>query len=140
MFSVASEIGRPFILVQINYRLGVFGFAASSDLALEQASKNDPSGECSYFANFGLLDQRNAFEWLRSHVQDFGGDPANVTAFGVSAGAGSLHLHILSGQPLFDRAILMSGSAPIMRPLPISMFAKNWAKITSRNRSFGSVK
>ncbi|KAE9370473.1 alpha/beta-hydrolase [Stipitochalara longipes BDJ] len=127
---LAKEAGRPIIIVQINYRLGIFGWAASSDLALEHEpitpkSTNVPD----YFGNFGLVDQRNAFEWIQSHIQDFGGDPANVTAFGVSAGSGSLHMHILSGKPLFDRAILMSGSGPTMGPFPLKMVESGWSKL-----------
>jgi carboxylesterase type B len=88
---LAKEANRPVIIVQINYRLGVFGFLASSDLASEHESTASKTAEApGYFGNFGLIDQRNAFEWVRSHIQDFGGDPANVTAFGVSAGSGSL--------------------------------------------------
>jgi carboxylesterase type B len=90
----------------MQYRLEVFGFVASSDLASEYSSTT-PTDQDNYFANFGLIDQQNAFEWVQNHIQDFGGDPSNVTAFGVSAGSGSLHMHILSGDPAFDRAILM---------------------------------
>lgn len=81
-----------------------------------------------YFANFGIVDQRNAFEWVQNHIKDFGGDPSNVIAVGVSAGSASIHLHILSGNPLFDRAILMSGSAPAMGPLPFQFSEAGWLK------------
>jgi carboxylesterase type B len=77
-----------------------------------------------YFASFGLIDQPNAFELDQRHIPDFGGDPANVTAFG--AGNGSLHMHILSGKALFDRAILMSGSCPVMGPYPLQLLEKGW--------------
>lgn len=116
------------MIVQIQYRLGAFGFHASQDLAAEQAflsSDPDPSSP-NYSGNFGMVDQRNAFQWVQNHIQDFGGDPSNVTAFGLSAGSGSLHMHILGGDPLFDRAILMSGSAPMMGPLPLEIFQAKW--------------
>ncbi|KAF4632773.1 hypothetical protein G7Y89_g5342 [Cudoniella acicularis] len=129
----ARKAGNPIILVQINYRLNVFGFAASSDLATEFASRTAkqslPENTPDYFSNFGLVDQHNAFQWVQNHIQDFGGDPSNVTAFGVSAGSGSLHMHILSGQPLFDRAILMSGTAPMMGPLPAQYIEPSWIKL-----------
>ena len=116
------------MIVQIQYRLGAFGFHASEDLATEHASSSsDPDNKSSdYFGNFGMVDQRNAFQWVQDHIQDFGGDPSNVTAFGLSAGSGSLHMHILGGDPLFDRAILMSGSAPMMGPLPLETFQAKW--------------
>jgi len=127
---LAKEADRPIIIVQINYRLGVFGWVASSDLASEHESiASQDSNVSEYFGNFGLIDQHNAFEWIQSHIHDFGGDPANVTAFGVSAGSGSLHMHILSGKSLFDRAILMSGSGPTMGPFPLKMVESGWNKL-----------
>ena len=35
-------------------------------------------------------------------------------------------MHIIGGDPLFDRAILMSGSAPMMGPLPLETFRGKW--------------
>lgn len=52
-----------------------------------------------------------------------------MTAFGISAGSGSLHMHILSGDPLFDRAILMSGSAPTMGPMLLKTLERSWTKL-----------
>jgi carboxylesterase type B len=131
--SIAKKAGHPIVIAQINYRLGIFGFGASSDLHLEHesiASKSSTSEQAAnYFGNFGIIDQRNAFEWVQTHIQDFGGDPSNVTAFGVSAGSGSLHMHIISGNPPFDRAILMSGSAPTMGPLPLRILENTWTKL-----------
>ena len=126
--TVAKEAGQSVVIVQIQYRLGPFGFCASEDLATEHASTSSDSDNKSpdYFGNFGMVDQRNAFEWVQNHIHDFGGDPSNVTAFGLSAGSGSLHMHILGGDPLFDRAILMSGSAPMMGPLPLETFQAKW--------------
>ncbi|KAG0645237.1 Lipase 3 [Hyphodiscus hymeniophilus] len=123
--NIAKEAGNPVVIVQIQYRLGAFGFLASDDLAEEHASKSEDK-ETNPFGNFGMVDQRNAFEWVKNNIQDFGGDPANVTAFGLSAGSGSLHMHIIGGDPLFDRAILMSGSAPMMGPLPQETFQAKW--------------
>ena len=70
------------------------------------------------------MDQPNDFELVQRHISDVGGDPANITAFG--AGSGSLHIHILSGKAIFDRTILMSGSCPIMGPLPLQLLEKGW--------------
>lgn len=126
--TIAKKKGNPVVIVQIQYRLGAFGFLASDDLAAEHASLSSmPSNKSpDFFGNFGIVDQCNAFEWVQNHVQDFGGDPSNVTAFGLSAGSASLHMHIISGNPLFDRAILMSGSAPMMGPLPVETFQAKW--------------
>jgi carboxylesterase type B len=113
------------ILVQINYRLGSLGFSASQDLAeeLNGGSKENPVG------NFGLIDQRNALEWVNKHIRDFGGDPFNITVFGVSAGSVSIHMHLLAEHALFDRAIMMSGAAPVLSPLQTEIYQEEWDRL-----------
>jgi para-nitrobenzyl esterase len=85
------------VLVSINYRLGVDGFAFLPDAP----------------ANRGLLDQIAALEWVRDNIANFGGDPANVTIFGESAGAMSITtlLSIPRAHGLFAKAITQSGAA-----------------------------
>ncbi|XP_063697499.1 esterase B1-like [Culicoides brevitarsis] len=89
------------ILVTINYRLGAFGF-----LSLDDPSLKIPG-------NAGIKDQLMALKWVQSEIGNFGGDSQNVTLFGESAGACSVHLHLLyePARGLFQRAIIMSGSA-----------------------------
>ncbi len=89
------------VVVAINYRLGALGF-----LAL-------PGADDAAHANFGLLDQIAALEWVREHAERFGGDPARITAFGNSAGAMSIAalLAAPAARGLFARAILQSGAA-----------------------------
>ena len=67
-----------FITVEIQYRLGAFGYLASSDVKTY--------GQL----NVGLLDQRFALEWVQEHIAKFGGDPTRVTVGGESSGAGSV--------------------------------------------------
>ena len=127
----ARECGAPFILVQINYRLGAFGCAASSDLSdeLGQGTREQPLG------NFALVDQRNGLEWVNRHIQDFGGDASRITAFGVSAGSASVHMHLLAGEThqLFDRAIMMSGAAPVLCPLPAEFYQAEWESLCRKS-------
>ncbi|GEP34091.1 carboxylic ester hydrolase [Nocardioides szechwanensis] len=91
-------VQRGVVLVTINYRLGRLGFFAHP--ALE--------GDV---ANFGLLDQVAALEWVRDNVADFGGDPDNVTIFGESAGGASVNALMASPRTdgLYARAISQSG-------------------------------
>ena len=127
--------GTPVVLVQINYRLGPFGFAASNDLAAEltdSSKQQNGDSQPEYLGNYGLVDQRNALEWVRDHISDFGGDPSNVTAFGISAGSASVHYHILTGDPLFDRGIMMSGAAPTIGPLPFPRFQEAWESLCDK--------
>ena len=72
---------RGMVVVTINYRLGALGFFAHPALEKER-----PGGP----ANFGLLDQIAALQWVQKNIAAFGGDPAQVTVFGQSAGAQSV--------------------------------------------------
>jgi carboxylesterase type B len=136
--SLAKQFGTPIVLVQIGYRLGPLGFAASEDLASENSHSlstdydHTTDVRLSPTGNYGFVDQCNALEWVRDHIRDFGGDPSNVTAFGISAGSASVHYHILTGGPLFDRAIMMSGSAPTLGPLPFKLYEKEWQKMCAK--------
>ncbi len=85
------------VVVSMNYRLGAFGFFVNDAL--------DTAG------NAGFEDQILALEWVRDHIADFGGDPANVTIVGESAGGLSVCLHLVAprSRDLFARAISESG-------------------------------
>jgi para-nitrobenzyl esterase len=94
--------GGNVIIVSMNYRLGVLGFFAHPDL--------DAEGHLN--ANYGLMDQQFALEWVRRNIAAFGGDPNRITVFGTSAGALSVYSHLASptAAGLFHRAIAQSGS------------------------------
>ncbi|KAJ5947506.1 hypothetical protein N7466_000521 [Penicillium verhagenii] len=130
----ARKSNTPIILVQMNYRLGALGFSASTDLATEV---DDSSKEA--LGNFGLIDQRNALEWVNQHIADFGGNPNNITVFGVSAGSASIHAHLLAKHELFDRAILMSGAAPTLFPVRMELFEEQWKQLCNRAGAVGST-
>lgn len=100
---------RGAVLVTINYRVGVFGFLAHPGLTAESPRRSS--------GNYGLMDQLAALRWLQTNIAAFGGDPANVTVFGQSAGASSISHLIVSRQSagLMAKAILESPGA--MRPL-----------------------
>lgn len=92
------------ILVSIQYRLGALGYFAHPALTAE-ADASAPLG------NYGHLDQIAALSWVQRNIAQFGGDPANVTVFGESAGGASI-LYLL-GSPrakgLFAKAVVQSG-------------------------------
>jgi para-nitrobenzyl esterase len=92
------------VLVTINYRLGVFGFLATSDLAKEA---NGAAG------NYGLLDMVSALQWVKANIKNFGGDPENVTIFGESAGSFAVSTLMASpaARGLFQKVIGESGAA-----------------------------
>lgn len=93
---------RDIVVVTLNYRLGPQGF-----LNLAESSEDAflPRG------NMGIKDQRLVFQWIQKNIEKFGGDPSRVTIYGQSAGAASVHAHVLSPQSkgLFRRAITQSG-------------------------------
>ena len=105
----AAMASKGIVAVTVNYRLGVFGFFALPALAAE--SPQHAAG------NYGLLDQVAALRWVRANIARFGGDPAQVTIAGESAG--SIAVNALMASPLsrhlFARAIGESGAliAPI---------------------------
>ncbi len=101
---------RGVIVVNFGYRLGVFGFLASEELAEEA-----PDGST---GNYGLMDQIKALEWVRDNIEAFGGDPDNVTVAGESAGAVCVSALCTSPRAagLFRRAILESSTCDAPEP------------------------
>ena len=98
------------VLVTINYRLGVFGFLATSDLEKEQGGSA---------GNYGLMDMVAGLQWVKDNIKNFGGDPNNVTIFGESAGSFAVSTLMASpmAQGLFQKAIGESGAALGKGPL-----------------------
>lgn len=99
-------LDRDIVLVTANYRLGILGFLSTGT---EEAPGNN-----------GLKDQVQLFKWVRENIDKFGGDPDSVTLMGYSAGAMSVTMHLVSpmSQGLFNRAIVMSGSATSQWEIP----------------------
>ena len=98
------------VVVNLGYRLGVFGYLADEDLAAES-----PHGTT---GNYGLLDQIKALEWVQRNVVAFGGDPDNVTLAGESAGAASVSALCTSplAKGLFRRVLLESSTVASVNP------------------------
>ncbi|KAL8820359.1 MAG: hypothetical protein Q9223_001408 [Gallowayella weberi] len=88
------------IFVASNYRMGAYGFLAGTTM------------EKDGLPNAGLYDQRAALQWIQDYIHWVGGDKTQVSAWGLSAGAGSiLHQLVAFGgkqDPLFSKAVLQS--------------------------------
>lgn len=91
------------VLVQIQYRLGLFGFFTTHD-------KWAPP-------NIAFHDQIKAMQWVQTNIQAFGGDPNSVTLMGESAGAVAATAHLLTpnSKGLFHRVIALSGAPDTMK-------------------------
>ena len=111
------------VLVTFQYRLGIMGFLSHPALTAE--SGRHASG------NYALMDQIAALKWVQANIARFGGDPANVTIAGQSAGAQDVGLLMLSplARGLFARGIEESGTAGF--GLPPRSLAENEALAAS---------
>lgn len=65
-------VNEGVLMVSFNYRLGALGFLATGDNAAQ--------------GNWGMKDMVEALRWVRTNIAAFGGNPNQVTVFGVSAG------------------------------------------------------
>ena len=94
-------VNADVVVVTVNYRLGSLGWLAHPDLA---ATDDAPA------ANWGLLDQIAALEWVQENIASFGGDPRRVTLAGQSAGAlSAMDLLVApAANGLFRRAVIQS--------------------------------
>jgi carboxylesterase type B len=97
--------GNSFVAVSVQYRLGPFGFLASSEVAQRGV------------VNAGLLDQHFALRWVQTHIERFGGNASMVTISGESAGGGSVMLQGMAyggslGDSLFRSSIAASPYLP----------------------------
>lgn len=90
------------VVVTLNHRLNVLGFLDLS--AYGEKYKNS--------ANAGLMDLVSALQWVKQNIDQFGGDPDNVTIFGQSGGGGKVTclMNAPSAKGLFHKAIVQSGS------------------------------
>lgn len=102
IYDGAEMAKRGIVFVSINYRVGPFGFMAHPELSKEQKATS---------GNYGILDQIAALKWVRKNIAAFGGDPAQVTIAGQSAGSMSVYSLLASplAKGLFHKAIAESG-------------------------------
>ncbi|KAJ4301982.1 hypothetical protein N0V88_002113 [Collariella sp. IMI 366227] len=113
LINYGVQIGKPFVFVAVNYRVGGYGFMPGKEIQAEGSG------------NAGLLDQRMGLEWVADNIAAFGGDPDKVTIWGESAGSISVFAqmalfdgnHTYNGKPLFRGAMMSSGTVVPTKPL-----------------------
>jgi len=93
---------KDVVYVSVNYRVGIFGFLAYKDATGEEVT-----------GNFAIQDQIASLQWVRDNIRAFGGDPANVTIAGQSAGSSNVQTLVASpaAAGLFERAVAMSSNS-----------------------------
>nr|WP_260396570.1 carboxylesterase family protein [Sphingomonas endophytica] len=103
-YAGANLARQGVMFVSFNYRLGRFGTFAHPQLTAQDPDKGR-------LGNYGYLDQLAALQWIQRNIAAFGGDAANVTIVGESAGGMSVNTMVTSPltRGLFARAIVMSG-------------------------------
>ncbi|RFU30289.1 hypothetical protein B7463_g6057, partial [Scytalidium lignicola] len=100
------------VFVNLNYRVGIFGFSGAPGMT----------------QNIGLLDQRLALEWVKSNIQQFGGDPTKILIVGQSVGGLSVDYHTYAWpeDPIAHAVMSISGTAASAQPLNASIMEQNW--------------
>ena len=91
------------VFVSVNHRLNVFGF---SDL-----SSAGPA--FAHSGNVGVLDLVAALKWVHNNIENFGGDPGNVTIMGQSGGGAKVCdvLAMPCSEGLVHKVVGLSGNA-----------------------------
>lgn len=119
----AAELGKPVVLVSINYRLNIFGYLASAEF--QEWNEDGSTG------NLGFYDQRLGLKWVKDNIKAFGGNPDKITVFGESAGAVSTDLLSIAfgEEKLFSRAILQSGTAMTMPAQPVETSQRTFDQV-----------
>ncbi|MES2894243.1 MAG: carboxylesterase family protein [Bacteroidota bacterium] len=90
------------VVVSINHRLNILGF-------LDLSAYGD---KYKHSANLSIIDIKAALEWVKTNIENFGGDPNNVTIFGQSGGGAKVNtlMAMPAAKGLFHKAINQSGS------------------------------
>jgi para-nitrobenzyl esterase len=110
------------VVVTANFRVGIFGFLNSPQLKTGTDANTD-SG------NFAILDSIKALQFVNKSVTNFGGNPANVTVMGQSAGAINVYALLTSplmanaNPKLFHKVVPLSGGLSLASNLPAGSIA-----------------
>lgn len=108
--------GKGLVIVEVAYRVNIFGFLATEELLQEQ-QQDTKNGE--FVGNYGIQDQVFALQWVRNNIKNFNGDPNRVTIAGQSSGGTSVFSLLSSPHTvgLFHGAISLSGSPNMSMPI-----------------------
>lgn len=116
------------IIIMPMYRLGIFGFLASSELQQEAQLADLKCG------NYGLWDQRLALEWTHDNIVAFGGNPQKITVGGYSGGSYSAFLQLQYDlmRPAEDqiiRRVVMQSNGPGVQPVRLGSAQEQFDRV-----------
>lgn len=116
------------VIIMPMYRLGIFGFLASSELQQEARLAGLKCG------NYGLWDQRLALEWTHANVVGFGGNPRSITVGGYSGGSYSTFLQLQYDlmRPAEDqiiRRVVMQSNGPGVQPVSLGSAQEQFDRV-----------
>ena len=93
-YSSEALAGNGVVVVNVTYRLGIFGYQGIEGVAKP---------------NLGLMDQIAALKWVQRNIGAFGGDKGQVSLFGESAGGDSIYCLLgAETEGLFHRVVFQS--------------------------------
>ncbi|EGZ24406.1 hypothetical protein PHYSODRAFT_260287 [Phytophthora sojae] len=95
------DLSQGFVFVAYNYRLGITGLGNGPTYQHEGGA-----------ANLVVWDSTRAFEWAKTYIGNFGGNPNDLTAVGFSAGGSQAMFQMTrfggNAPQLFEKAYIMS--------------------------------
>jgi para-nitrobenzyl esterase len=97
-----SEFGDV-VVVSLNHRLNIIG-------TMDLSAYGD---QYEHSRHTGMADLVAALLWVHENIEQFGGDPGNVTIFGQSGGGGKVMrlMHMPVAKGLFHKVIAQSGGS-----------------------------
>ena len=115
---------RGVIFVAANFRVGILGLLACSQLSAENPAKIS--------GNYQLLDQIAALRWVRDNISNFGGDPENITIMGQSSGAASACTLSVSpmAKNLFRRVVVLGNDT---LNLPVALLLDDSGRLFTKD-------
>ena len=100
-----SEFGDV-VVVSMNHRLNIIGTLDLSAYGPEYAQSRYT----------GTADLLASLEWVQDNIENFGGDPGNVTLFGQSGGGSKAArmMHTPTAKGLFHKVVCESGGGEVL--------------------------
>lgn len=91
------------VFISINHRLGAIGFSDFSGIGGKKFAES---------GNVGMLDLVAALKWVHNNIDQFGGDPGNVTIMGQSGGGAKVCTLVAMSETkgLIHKGVALSGN------------------------------